>query len=201
VTYPTLPILLEKVRACEVCKDHLTLGCRPIIQVGTDARILIIGQAPGARVHASGTPWDDASGERLRSWMGINQETFYDETKIAIIPMGFCYPGRGRGGDLPPRKECAELWLEQLLSALPNIELTLLIGQYAQRHFLKHLRKPTLTETVRHWQDYVPDYLPLPHPSPRNIPWFQRHSWFEQDLLPVIRSRVRSIINSPLNAK
>lgn len=193
--HTTLPILLKKVRACEVCKEHLPLGCRPVIQVGTAARILIIGQAPGARVHASGVPWDDASGERLRSWMGVDKQTFYDESQIAIIPIGFCYPGRGKGGDLPPRKECAELWLASLLSVLPNIKLTLLIGQYAQRHFLKHLRKNSLTGTVRHWQDYAPDYFPLPHPSPRNTPWFQQHPWFEQDLVPVLRSHVQAIIH------
>lgn len=191
-----LPALLKKVRACEVCKEHLPLGCRPVLQASPEARILIVGQAPGARVHASGIPWDDASGTRLRSWMGIANATFYDESKIAIIPMGYCYPGRGLSGDLPPRKECAELWLDQLLFALPNIELTLLIGLYAQRHFLKNRCKPTLTETVRNWQEYAPRYISLPHPSPRNTPWFQRHAWFEQELLPELRIRVAAAIGN-----
>ena len=195
--YPSLPVLLKAVRACEVCKADLPLGCRPIVQAASSARILIVGQAPGARVHASGVPWDDASGTRLRTWMGIDKATFYDESQIAIIPMGYCYPGRGRGGDLPPRKECAELWLDQLLAALPNIKLTLLIGLYAQRHFLKQQRKKSLTETVQHWQDYAPHFIPLPHPSPRNTPWFQRHDWFEQDLLPVLRNQIHQLIKTP----
>ena len=194
--YPSLPILLEAARACEACKDELPLGCRPVLRAGVDARILIVGQAPGTRVHASGVPWDDASGKRLREWMGVDSATFYDESQIAIIPMGYCYPGRGQGGDLPPRRECAELWLNQLLDALPNIELTLLIGQYAQRHFLKKTRKPTLTETVRHWRDYGPQYIPLPHPSPRNTHWFQTHDWFERDLLPELRKRVHPLLKA-----
>lgn len=189
-----LPDILKKVRACEACREHLPLGCRPILQAGMEARILIVGQAPGARVHASGIPWDDASGTRLRSWLGIDNATFYDESKIAIIPMGYCYPGRGHGGDLPPRKECAELWLNQLLAALPNIELTLLIGLYAQRHFLKNRCKSTLAETVSHWRDYAPVYIPLPHPSPRNTPWLKRHAWFERDLLPELRTLILSIL-------
>jgi len=194
--YPSLPILLEAVRACEVCKPHLPLGCRPVLRAGADARILIVGQAPGTRVHASGVPWDDASGRRLREWMGVDSETFYDESQISIIPMGYCYPGRGRGGDLPPRRECAELWLDQLIDALPNIELTLLIGQYAQRHFLKNKRKNTLTQTVLNWRDYGPKYIPLPHPSPRNTHWFQRHEWFERDLLPELRAQIRPLLKA-----
>lgn len=188
-----LPELLKRVRACEVCKEHLPLGCHPVLQAGAEARILIIGQAPGLRVHASGIPWDDASGKRLRSWMGVNNTTFYDAMKIAIVPMGYCYPGRSSSGDLPPRKECAELWLDQLLSALPNIELTLLVGLHAQRHFLKSHCKPTLTETVMNWREYAPQYVPLPHPSPRNTPWFQRHSW--QDLIPELQARIVTIMN------
>lgn len=160
------------------------------MQVGDKARILIVGQAPGARVHASGVPWDDPSGERLREWMGVGEETFYDAGSIAIVPMGYCYPGRGKGGDNPPRRECAELWLEPLLGRLPEIRLTLLIGQYAQRHFLGPRRQRSLTETVRDWRTYLPRFLPLPHPSPRNQPWFTRNPWFAQDLLPELRSRV-----------
>lgn len=193
-TSPILSLLLDQVRSCEVCKAHLPLGCRPVLQASSDARMLIIGQAPGARVHASGVPWDDASGTRLRAWLGIDETTFYDASQVAIIPMGYCYPGRGRGGDLPPRKECAELWLDDLLAALPNIELTILVGQYAQGHFLKKLRKQSLTETVMNWQDYAPKFIPLPHPSPRNTPWFQKNPWFERDLLLMLRSRVRSVL-------
>jgi uracil-DNA glycosylase len=192
--YRTLPTLLKAVRDCRVCEEHLPLGARPVQQVGTDARILIVGQAPGARVHASGVPWDDASGERLRTWMGVDAATFYDDSQIAIIPMGYCYPGRGGGGDLPPRRECAELWLDQLLGKLPRVELTLLIGLHAQRHFLGSRRQSTLTETVRRWQDHAPDYIPLPHASPRNTPWFQAHPWFDQQLVPVLRGWVRRLL-------
>ena len=193
-TYRNLPELLQAVRACRVCEAHLPLGPRPVLQAGVGARILVVGQAPGARVHASGVPWDDASGDRLRSWMGINKATFYDPEQVALIPMGLCYPGRGAGGDLPPRAECAPLWMAALLAKLPRIELTLLIGMYAQRHFLGALRQRTLTETLRHWQDYGPAYLPLPHPSPRNTPWFKAHPWIELDLLPTLRERVQTLL-------
>ncbi len=193
-THRTLPILLTAVRACRVCEAHLPLGPRPVLQAGADARVLIVGQAPGTKVHASGVPWDDASGEKLRGWMGVDKATFYDASQIAIIPMGYCYPGRGRGGDLPPRRECADLWLDALLQKLPNIELTLLIGLHAQRHFLGARRQPTLTETVRQWPAYAPEFIPLPHPSPRNTPWFQAHPWFEQDLVPLLRNRVQLLL-------
>jgi uracil-DNA glycosylase len=192
--YRTLPSLLKAVRACRVCDAELPLGARPVLQAGSRARILVVGQAPGTRVHASGVPWDDPSGERLRRWMGVERGTFYDAEQVAIIPMGLCYPGRGNGGDLPPRRECAELWLDRLLARLPHIELTLLIGLYAQRHFLGARRKPSLTETIRHWRDYAPAFLPLPHPSPRNTPWFQKHPWFEHELLPTLRERVQPLL-------
>ena len=192
--YRTLPKLLQAVRACRVCETHLPLGPRPVLQAGAGARILVIGQAPGARVHASGVPWDDASGDRLRAWMGIDKAIFYDAEQIALIPMGLCYPGRGAGGDLPPRPECAPLWMAALLAKLPRIELTLLVGLHAQRHFLGARRQRTLTETVRHWQDHAPEQMPLPHPSPRNMPWFQAHPWMEHDLLPALRSRVRQLL-------
>lgn len=192
--YRKLPELLQAVRACRVCEAHLPLGPRPVLQAGAGARILVVGQAPGARVHASGVPWDDASGDRLRSWMGINKATFYDAEQIAVIPMGLCYPGRGAGGDLPPRAECAPLWMAALLAKLPRIELTLLIGLYAQRRFLGALRQRTLTETLRHWRDYGPAYLPLPHPSPRNTPWFKANPWIELDLLPTLRQRVHPLL-------
>ncbi len=193
--YRTLPTLLKAVRACRACEEHLPLGARPVLQVGAGARILVVGQAPGARVHASGVPWDDASGERLRTWMGIDAATFYDDSKVAIIPMGYCYPGRGRGGDLPPRPECAKLWLDPLLKKLPQVELTLLIGLHAQRHFLGARRQSTLTETLRRWKDYGPDDIPLPHPSPRNTSWFQRHPWFEREIVPMLRQRVQQLLS------
>lgn len=188
--YPSLAALLTAVRGCRACEAQLPLGPRPVLQAGGEARILIVGQAPGARVHATGIPWDDPSGERLRAWMGVDREAFYDPSSIAIIPMGFCYPGRGPGGDLPPRRECATLWLDDLLTLLPRIELTLLIGQHAQRHFLGRRRKPSLAATVAAWEKYAPHHLPLPHPSPRNQPWFQKHPWFERTLVPELRRRI-----------
>lgn len=186
----SLALLLNEVRQCRACEAQLPLGPRPIVQVGEHARILIVGQAPGKAVHESGIPWNDASGETLRRWMGISTETFYDSGKVAIIPMGYCYPGRGKSGDLPPRRECAELWLDKLLGHLQEIRLTLLVGQYAQKHFLGAKRKATLTATVEAWQAYVPDFFPLPHPSPRNTPWLRRHPWFEESLLPELRHQV-----------
>ena len=191
--YPTLEDLLVAVRQCRVCEPHLPLGPRPVLSAGATARILVVGQAPGLRVHQTGIPWDDPSGERLRAWMGVNNDVFYDESRIAIIPMGYCYPGRGNGGDLPPRRECATLWLDQLLVHLPRIELTLLIGQYAQRHFLGGRRKRSLAATARAWKEYAPHYFPLPHPSPRNQPWLKRNPWFERRLVPELRSRVRAL--------
>ena len=193
VEYPTLGGLLTAVRHCRACAPHLPLGPRPVLQADGAARILIVGQAPGARVHASGIPWDDPSGERLRAWMGIDAARFYDASQIAIIPMGYCYPGRGNGGDLPPRRECASLWLNHLLTKLPQIEMTLLVGLHAQRHFLGNRRKQSLTETVKAWREFAPEYLPLPHPSARNTPWFQRNPWFEHELLPVLRERIESL--------
>lgn len=189
----SLESLLGSVRSCRVCEAHLPLGPRPVLQAGTTARILVVGQAPGARVHASGIPWDDPSGDRLRAWTGLDKKRFYDPSQIAIIPMGYCYPGRGKGGDLPPRRECAELWLGRLLASMPHIQLTLLIGVYAQRHFLGSRRKVSLTETVKAWREFEPQYIPLPHPSPRNTPWFQRNPWFDQDLLPMLKQRIASL--------
>jgi uracil-DNA glycosylase len=189
----TLDSLLADVRGCRVCERDLPLGPRPIVRAAENARVLIVGQAPGAKVHASGIPWNDASGERLRTWLGIDARSFYDETQFAIIPMGFCYPGRGSSGDKPPRSECAQLWLDSLLQRLKKIELTLLIGQYAQRHFLRERRKPSLTETVRAWADYAPAFIPLPHPSPRNQAWFKHHPWFESEVLPMLRARVAAL--------
>ena len=186
-------MLLQAVRQCRACEGQLPLGPRPVLQAGSEARILVVGQAPGARAHESGIAWDDASGERLRAWMGLDSAAFYDESRIAIIPMGYCYPGRGACGDLPPRRECAALWLDHLLAKLPRIEFTLLVGLHAQRHFLRGRRKGTLTETARAWREFAPEYLPLPHPSPRNTPWFKRNPWFEAELLPALRERMASL--------
>jgi uracil-DNA glycosylase len=192
--YRTLDSLLKAVRGCRACEAHLPLGPRPVLRAGKTARILVVGQAPGVRVHTTGIPWGDPSGERLRAWMGVNTDIFYDDSRIAIIPMGYCYPGRGNDGDMPPRRECASLWLDHLLAKLPQIELTLLIGQYAQRHFLAGRRKPSLAETAKAWREYAPQYIPLPHPSPRNQPWFKRHAWFEEQLVPMLQSRIKTLL-------
>ncbi|EMN7214889.1 uracil-DNA glycosylase family protein [Vibrio vulnificus] len=181
--------LLTQIRACQVCASALPLGANPVVQAHSEAKILIIGQAPGTKVHHTSIPWNDASGNRLRAWLDIEKQTFYDPKQIAIMPMGFCYPGRGQSGDLPPRKECAPLWHEALLKHLPNIELTLLIGQYAQNRYLSNKPK-TVTETVQNWQAWLPDYLPLPHPSPRNTLWLRKNPWFEEQTVPYLRQQV-----------
>lgn len=185
--------LLSQVRSCSIC-EGLPLGPRPILQAGSEAKILIAGQAPGRITHNKGIPFDDPSGNRLRDWLGISREIFYDPTKIAIIPMGFCFPGTGKGGDLPPRKECAAKWREPLLEQLENIELTLVIGQYAQDWHIDDGVKMTLTNRVLQWQDYMPTMLPLPHPSPRNNMWFKRNPWFEMDVLPALKTRVHALV-------
>ncbi|MGN6653639.1 uracil-DNA glycosylase family protein [Trinickia sp.] len=190
-----LETLLTEIRACRACEAHLPHGPRPVLQVGREARVLIIGQAPGARVHASGIPWDDKSGQRLRDWMGMGPERFYDPDCVALVPMGYCYPGRGPSGDLPPRRECAELWLERVLAEMPHIELTLLVGAYAQQRFLGAERRASLTETVAAWREYGPSRVPLPHPSPRNQGWFKHHPWFERELLPVLKARVADALS------
>ncbi len=186
----TLDRLLGEIRACRLCAAHLPLGPRPVLRASATARLLIVGQAPGTKVHASGVPWDDASGKRLRTWLDMTPECFYDETRIAIVPMGFCYPGKQGSGDAPPRPECRATWHPRLLPLLPDIGLTLLIGQYAQAYFLGDRRKATLTDTVRAWREYAPDVLPLPHPSPRNIGWFTANPWFEAEVLPALRARI-----------
>ncbi|MEQ8357173.1 MAG: uracil-DNA glycosylase family protein [Kiloniellaceae bacterium] len=186
--------IMAAVRGCRVCEAHLPLGPRPVVRAAPAARLMIIGQAPGTRVHESGVPWDDRSGERLRAWLRMPGEVFYDESRLAIVPMGFCYPGvDAKGGDKPPRPECAPLWHPPLLGALPAVELTLLIGLYAQRRYLGKRRQKTLTETVRHWRDYLPEFLPLPHPSWRNTAWLNKNPWFEEDLLPELRERVNKL--------
>ena len=188
-------VLLAEVRACTLCAGHLPLGPRPVLQVHPSARILIAGQAPGSKVHASGVPFDDASGERLRSWMGIDKDTFYDAKRIAILPMGFCFPGTGTSGDLPPRPECAATWRKQLLACMPHIELTLIIGQYAQAWHLPQAGKATLTDTVLDWRSYWPTVLPLPHPSPRNNIWLKRNSWFTKDVIPQLLAQVKALLD------
>ena len=182
------------VRACEICKPHLPLGPRPVFQISQTARILVVGQAPGRRVHATGITFNDPSGDRLRSWMGIDRGVFYDAEKIAILPMGFCYPGTGTSGDLPPRAECAQHWRQPLLAFLPNIALTLVIGQYAHAWHLGKLQKGSLTDTVKNWREYWPDILALPHPSPRNNMWLRRNPWFEEEILPVLKDRVSQLL-------
>lgn len=191
-----LDALLREARACTLCAAHLPHGPRPIVQAGSGARLLIVGQAPGARVHASGVPWDDASGRRLRDWLQVDECTFFDPQRIALVPMGFCYPGKAGSGDAPPRPECRATWHPRLLPLLPGIALTLLIGNHAQAHFLGAMRKPTSGDTVRAWREYLPRSLPLPHPSPRNIAWFLRNPWFEGDVLPVLRERVHALLHS-----
>lgn len=185
--------LLESVKKCQLCAQFLPLGPRPVVQLNPQATILIAGQAPGRRVHESGVPFDDPSGDRLREWLGVTRDIFYDPTKIAILPMGFCYPGTGKSGDLPPRPECEKVWRRQLLKQLTRIRLKLVIGQYAQKWHLPHVEK-NLTETVRAWKDYGPGVMPLPHPSPRNNIWLKKNPWFSKSLLPQLRGVVRSTL-------
>jgi uracil-DNA glycosylase len=189
-----MQVLLREISACRLCEDKLPLGPRPVVSAHPEARILLVGQAPGTRVHASGVPWDDPSGDRLRRWLHIEKAVFYDPKVFAIVPMGFCYPGKGKSGDLPPRPECAPTWHERLLAAMPHIQLTLLIGRYAQEYYLKKAFPGSLTAAVQHYRDFLPQYLPLPHPSPRNVAWFKRNPWFEEELLPVLREKVQRAI-------
>ncbi len=190
-----LDALLAEVRACRLCAEHLPLGPRPVLRAAATARLLIVGQAPGTRVHATGIPWHDASGRRLRQWLDVDEATFYDEGRVAIIPTGFCYPGRAaNGGDLPPRPECAPRWHPPLLAALPAVRLTLLVGTHAQAHALGGRRRRTMTETVRHWRDHAPAVIPLPHPSWRTTAWQRKNPWFDDDLLPDLRRRVRAVL-------
>lgn len=185
--------LFQEIRSCKLCEPHLLLGARPVLRGNEHSRIAIIGQAPGTKVHASGIPWDDQSGKNLRQWMNVESEQFYDESIFAIVPMGFCYPGKGKSGDLPPRPECAPKWHDRVFAQMPNIQLTLLIGQYAQAYYLKESAKPTLTETVKSFGEYLPNYFPLPHPSPRNGIWMKKNEWFERDVLPVLKAKLKVI--------
>ena len=188
--------LLTHIRSCEICKAQLPLGPRPIVAADPNAKILIIGHAPGTKVHQTGIPWDDPSGKQLRKWMGVTDETFYDETQIAQMPMGFCYPGKGKSGDLPPRSECAPQWHQQLLDKMPNLKLTLLIGQYSQRYYLGNTMERNLTETVRNFPKYAPRYFVLPHPSPRNRFWLSKNPWFETKVVPELQRQISGQLNT-----
>jgi uracil-DNA glycosylase len=190
-----LASVVAEARACRVCAAHLPLGPKPVLRAAAGARLQIVGQAPGTRVHATGIPWNDPSGDRLRQWLGLDRETFYDESRVAIVPMGFCYPGRdGKGGDRPPRPECAPLWHPRLRALLPDVRLTLLIGQYSQKYYLGPRRRRSMTETVAAWREFLPDFLPMPHPSWRNNAWIKKYPWFADELLPALRARVAELV-------
>lgn len=184
----------QEIRNCTRCAEALPLEPKPILQIHANAKIALISQAPGRLAHESGIPWDDPSGVRLREWLDVDEATFYQPENFAIVPMGFCFPGKGKSGDLPPRKECAPQWHSLILDMMPQIELTLLIGQYAQKHYLGVSRKKNLTETVENFQDYLPDRLPLPHPSPLNARWRKRNPWFNTEVLPVLQKRIKQVL-------
>ena len=190
-----LPVLLEELRACTVCANSLPEAPRPVLQIHPQAKILIAAQAPGRRAHASGLPFDDSSGDRLRDWLGVSRTQFYDPHLFALVPMGFCYPGTGRSGDLPPRPECAPRWRASVLAHLSQVEITLVIGQYARQYHLPESRG-SLQALVRNWRDYGPALLPLPHPSPRNNRWLRRNPWFAEEVLPALRECVAQILRS-----
>ena len=186
--------ICTEARACTLCAAHLPLGPRPVFQHHPDARILIVGQAPGRKVHETGIAFNDASGERLRKWLGVSRETFYDETKIALLPMGFCFPGTGKGGDLPPRPECAATWRKPLLALLNRVELTVVLGRHALDWHLPDEAGKPLAEVVANWKATWPRLVALPHPSPRNQAWFKRHAWFEADIIPTLQQRVQQLL-------
>ncbi|PIQ95828.1 MAG: hypothetical protein COV67_12765 [Nitrospinae bacterium CG11_big_fil_rev_8_21_14_0_20_56_8] len=193
----TLENLLERVRGCTLCRDHLPLGPRPVVRISETAKLLIIGQAPGTKVHESGIPWDDPSGDRLRDWLGLSPAVFYDTAQIAIMPTGFCYPGRNpKGGDLPPRPECAPAWHDLLRMHLKSVQLTLLVGTYAQAVYLPDYRRKSMTETVAAWREFGPSVIPTPHPSWRTAIWAKKNPWFEAEVVPEIRARVQALIRS-----
>lgn len=187
--------LLNNIRQCKICEQYLSLGPRPVVSAHPNSKIVIVGQAPGTKVHLSGIPWDDASGKQLRKWLDVSEEEFYDETKFAIIPMGFCYPGKGKSGDLPPRPECAPQWHQPLFNEMKHVELVILIGMYAQKYYLKEMAKRNLTETVANFKDYLPQYFALPHPSTRNRFWLTKNPWFENGVLPELKNFVDKIIH------
>jgi uracil-DNA glycosylase len=186
--------LIKEISKCKVCMPHLELGPRPVLAAHPKSKIIIIGQAPGVAVHNSGIPWDDKSGDNLRAWMQIDKRMFYNPEKIALVPMGFCYPGKGKSGDLPPRKECAPLWHNALFQQMKEVKLTLLIGNYAQVYYLHEKTKKTLTETVRNFEDYLPEYFVLPHPSPRNNIWQAKNKWFNKKVIPKLRIKIKEVL-------
>lgn len=191
-----MEMLKENIRNCRICQEHLPHGCNPIFAADHGSKIAIIGQAPGRKVHESGIPWSDKSGDTLRSWLGVSKDEFYDPTIFALVPMGFCYPGTGKSGDLPPRKECAPQWHPLLFDFINNIELTLLIGQYSQQYYLGENALENLTETVQNYQTYLPRFFPLPHPSPRNNIWMKKNPWFGAEILSVLSTKVSQILHS-----
>ncbi len=186
--------LLDQIKSCQTCKAHLIHGVNPVVTASTNSKILIVGQAPGRVVHETSIPWNDRSGDTLRTWLDVDRDTFYNTDLFAIMPMGFCFPGSAKTGDLPPRKECAPLWHQQLLDKMPNLKLTILIGLYAQKYYLAKNSQKNLTENVNHFEDYLPEYFPLPHPSGRNNIWLAKHSWFPQVVLPELKKVVHAII-------
>jgi uracil-DNA glycosylase family 4 len=186
--------LIVNIRNCKVCEPYLELGAHPIISASKKSKIVIIGQAPGRIVHQTGIPWNDKSGDSLRNWLGVDKPTFYNEDIFALIPMGFCFPGKGKSGDLPPRKECAPLWHEKLFSFMQEVKLILLVGQYAQHYYLQERCKATLTETVKSYQEYLPKYLPLPHPSPRNNIWMAKNKWFQSDVVTMLKDQIKAVV-------
>lgn len=188
--------LLSNIKNCQVCKTHLKDGVNPVVSASKTCKLIIIGQAPGRKVHESNIPWNDKSGDALRKWLDMDESQFYNKEDVALIPMGFCYPGTGKSGDLPPRPECAPLWHQALMDSMPNLQLTLLIGQYAQNYYLKQMAKPTLTETVKNFKAYLPAYLPLPHPSPRNNIWMAKNEWFSREVLPELKSVVQALFKT-----
>lgn len=192
----TLKKLKSEISTCRICVDFLPFAPNPVFRANERSRILIIGQAPGTKVHNTGIPWNDPSGDRLRSWLGVSSDEFYNEENISIIPMGFCYPGKGKSGDLPPRPECAPKWHDKLLKFLPNLRMTLLIGQYSQKYYLGNRMKENLTATVQNFHEYLPDFFPLPHPSPRNTFWIQQHPWFAGEVIPVLKRKFHKILES-----
>lgn len=187
--------LKKRIEQCRICEEHLPLGPRPVVSFSKRSKIVIVGQAPGTKVHASGIPWDDQSGKKLRQWLDVSDDTFYNPDCFAIVPMGFCYPGKGKSGDLPPRKECAPQWHAEILNQLRDVQLTLLIGKYAQDYYLGEHSRKNLTENVLHFEEFLPNYLPLPHPSPRNGIWLKKNDWFEKQVIPSLQERVHELLN------
>lgn len=188
--------LSDSIRQCTVCQEHLPLGARPVVQLSAFSKIVLIGQAPGRRVHETGIPWNDPSGRALRAWLDVDEKVFYDPAYFSIFSTGFCYPGKGKSGDLPPRPECAPLWHPQIFSHFETTPLILLIGQYAQRYYLKKAFRKNLTETVKNYQDFLPKYFPLPHPSPRNQYWMRANPWFTEEVVPGLQASIQLALSS-----